>query len=110
AEADARRSLSTNLGAESGESGRATTTVAPASVGADAHADYEPTSGAREIGVRSVGQSTPERVVGATGPAESASCNPASRQDSKVCRHQRSSSYFGRLENLRIWESNVELV
>ena len=41
-----RRSLSTNLGTESGESGPATTTMAPASVGADAHADHEPTSSA----------------------------------------------------------------
>src|SRR5262249_43358226 len=45
-EADARRSLSANLGTECGESGPATTAVAPASVGADAHADHEPTSGA----------------------------------------------------------------
>src|SRR6516165_7030270 len=92
AEADARRSLSENLGTESRESRSATTAVAPTSDGADAHADHEPTSSAgherrealeveaveqtgtsriRSIGVRSLGQSTPERVVGAAGPAES---------------------------------------
>ena len=35
-----------NLGTESGESGSAPTVVAPTSVGADAHADYEPTASA----------------------------------------------------------------
>src|SRR5215831_12178953 len=46
AKADARRSLSENLGTESRESGSATTAVAPASDGADAHADHEPIASA----------------------------------------------------------------
>ena len=44
AEVDARRSLSRNLGTESGESGSAPTVVAPTSVGADA--DHKPAAGA----------------------------------------------------------------
>src|SRR5262249_19515604 len=46
AEANARRSLSQNLGTESGESRPATTAVAPTSHGADAHADPEPDASA----------------------------------------------------------------
>ena len=77
---------------EPGESGSATTAVAPASVGADAHADHESAAGAgherrlsleektiqrtgtsavREARVSSLGQSAPARVVGVAGPHES---------------------------------------
>src|SRR5262249_14741794 len=91
-EADARKSLSENLGTESRESRSATTAVAPTSDGADAHADHEPiasagherrealeveameqtgTSRIREIGIRPLGQPTSKRVVGAAGPVES---------------------------------------
>ena len=44
AEVDARRSLSENLGTESGESGSAATAVASPSVSADAYKDHESTS------------------------------------------------------------------
>src|SRR5215472_5819868 len=40
-QADARKQLPANLGTQSGESGSAATTVAPASAGADTHADHE---------------------------------------------------------------------
>src|SRR6202790_4339710 len=92
AEAAAGKSVSSNLGTQSGESGSATTVVAPASVGADAHADHESVAGVgherglsleekivqrkrkstvREAHVGSLGQSTSARVVGVAGPYES---------------------------------------
>ncbi|MEY2412253.1 MAG: transposase [Acidobacteriaceae bacterium] len=81
-----------NLATEPGESRSATTVVAPASVGADAHADHESTAGigherrlsleekavqrtgtstVGEAHVGSLGQSAPARVVGVAGPYES---------------------------------------
>src|ERR1700722_18744125 len=45
AEVATGKSLSSNLGTESGESGSAATALAPASAGADAHADYESATG-----------------------------------------------------------------
>ena len=81
-----------NLGAGSGESGSATTSVAPASVGADAHTNHESVAGVgderglsleektiqrtrasavRKASVSSLGQSTSARVAGAAGPRES---------------------------------------
>src|ERR1700739_2847072 len=45
AEVATGKSLSSNLGTESGASGSAATALAPASVGADAHADYESAAG-----------------------------------------------------------------
>src|SRR6266849_10569540 len=92
AEADEGRSLSANLGTESGKSRCASTALAPASAGADAHADHESAAGsghergpALEIQaveqtgtsrtgkarVGSLGQSAPTGVVGTAGPDES---------------------------------------
>src|SRR5258705_6447414 len=89
-----------NLGAGSGESGSATTFVAPASVGADAHADHESVAGVgderglsleektvqrtgasavRKARVSSLGQSTPARAVGAAGSHESDDCRADGR-------------------------------
>src|SRR6267143_3503743 len=80
------------MGTEPGESVSATTAVAPASVGADAHANHESVAGVgherglsleektvqrtgtstvSEAHVGSLGQSTPTRVVGVAGPYES---------------------------------------
>src|SRR5712692_12009816 len=91
-QADAGEQLSANLGTRSGESGSATTAVAPASVGADAHADHESAAGVGherrqaleekavertgasrvgEVGVGSLGQPATARVVGAAGPDQS---------------------------------------
>src|SRR6266481_2557003 len=95
AQVAAGKSFSSNLGARSGKSRSAATVVAPASVGADAHADHESTAGAgderglsleektvqragtsavREALVSSLGQSALARVVGAVGPHESDHC------------------------------------
>src|SRR5258708_19151918 len=92
AEVATRKSLSSNLGTESGESRSAATALAPASAGADAHADYESTTGrgderglsleekavqrkgtstARETLVGSPGPASPGRVTGAGGPTGS---------------------------------------
>ncbi|MGB2663588.1 MAG: hypothetical protein WAK48_06275 [Candidatus Acidiferrum sp.] len=92
AEADAGKYLSSNLCTKPRQSGSATTAVAPASVGADAHANPESTAGAgderglsleektiqrkgasavREARLGSLGQSAPARVAGAVGPHES---------------------------------------
>src|SRR6266849_5410033 len=88
AEADDGRSLSANLGTESGKSRCASTALAPASAGADAHADHESAAGsgdergpALEIQaveragtgrtgkarVGSLGQPASTRVVGTAG-------------------------------------------
>ena len=85
ADVDDGRSLSTDPGAQSGESRCASTAVAPASAGADAYTDHESAAGVgherglslegkalqrtgasavRETRVSSLGQSPPARVVG----------------------------------------------
>ena len=53
AEVATGKSLSSNLGTESGESGSAATALASASAGADAHADYESATG-RGDGTRAI--------------------------------------------------------
>src|SRR6202790_1842382 len=101
AQADDGKELPANLGTEPGESRFATTVVAPASLGADAHADNESVAGVgherglsleektvqrtgartvREAHVGSLGQSTPTRVVGVAGPHESNDCRADGRR------------------------------
>src|SRR3984893_8703781 len=92
AEVAAGKSLSSNLGTESGESGSAATALAPASAGADAHADYESATGrgderglsleekavrrtrpntVGEAHVGSLGQPAAEGIIRAAGPTGS---------------------------------------
>src|SRR5277367_1435964 len=91
AEAPARRALSPNLGGELGKSGFATTSVASASFGADAHTDHESVAshrfkrrgaakeaavgpdGTSPVGVvcvGSVGKPAAKRTAGAVRPIE----------------------------------------
>src|ERR1700730_8650976 len=95
AEVAAGKSLSSNLGTESGESGSAATALAPASAGADADTDHESAAGRGEEGrqareeqtvqrtgtsadietlLGSRGQSATERIIGAAGPVGSQGC------------------------------------
>src|ERR1700731_3603909 len=91
AEAAAGKSLPTNLGTESGESGSTAVAVASPSAGSDADTDHESNAGHRherretleeeaverarsvragEIPVSSLGQPTPARLDGIAGPLE----------------------------------------
>src|SRR4029077_7159719 len=101
----AGKQLSANLGTGCGESGSATTSVAPSPLGANAHPDHESAactsderrllleekavqrtraSTVRKVSVSSLGRSPPARVVGATGPYEA--------EDSRSNRSRRTGS------------------
>src|ERR1700690_4123921 len=92
AEAAVGKSLSSNLGTESGESGSTAVAVAPASISSDADQDHESAAGhcherretleeeaverarsgrAGEIPVSALGQPPPARLDGIAGPIES---------------------------------------